>query len=172
MNSQKRIAADILKCGISRVKILDPKEVEDALTREDVRELIKKGLIAKIQKKGTSKKYAKKLLVKKKLGRRGSVGSKKGKKSARTPKKKNWIKTARPLRKILKELRDNRQIEKKIYKELYLQIKGGMFRNKKHLLYYLKEHELLKAPKPKKKKTKISETGGKVKAKGKYGKKT
>ena len=150
---QKRIAADILKCGVSRVRVLDSKEVGEALTREDVRELIGKGIIIKTQKKGTSRKYAKKILAKKKMGRRYSIGSKKGKKGARSTKKMNWIKIARPLRKLLKELRDDKQIEKATYKELYLKIKGGMFRNRKHLLYYLKENELLKAPKPRKAKT-------------------
>jgi len=53
LSSQKRIAADVLKCGITRVRITADgeamKEVEEALTREDIRALVRKGLIKKIQ---------------------------------------------------------------------------------------------------------------------------
>lgn len=150
--SQKRIAAKILKCGVSRVKIELAKDVEEALTREDIRNLIKKGLIKKVQKKGQSKAKTKKVRLQKKKGRRKGPGSRKGGKSARNPRKRAWIKKVRPLRRLLTELRDNKQIKKTDYRKFYLKIKGGMFRDKKHLLLYLKEHELLLA-KPKKAKT-------------------
>lgn len=150
--SQKRIAAKILKCGVSRVKIEVVKDVEEALTREDIRNLIKKGLIKKVQKKGQSKAKTKKVRLQKKKGRRKGPGSRKGGKSARNPRKQAWIKKVRPLRRLLTELRDNKQIKKTDYRKFYLKIKGGMFRDKKHLLLYLKEHELLLA-KPKKAKT-------------------
>jgi large subunit ribosomal protein L19e len=144
LSSQKRIASKILKCGISRVKIKADKKVEDALTRNDIRELIKNGLITKIQKKGTSKFRTKKILKQKRKGRRKGMGSRKGTKHARSPAKSKWIKNIRSLRKLLRELRDSGQIEKTVYRKLYLRIKAGAFRNKKHLLFYLKDHELLK----------------------------
>ena len=59
LNSQKKIAASLLKCGASRIRIKQSKEVDEALTRNDIRELIKKGYIWKEQKKGSSKKYSK-----------------------------------------------------------------------------------------------------------------
>ncbi len=149
--SQKRIAAKILKCGVSRVKIEKIKDVEEALTREDIRALIKKGLIKKVQKKGQSRVRAKKTLLQKKRGRRKGSGSRKGGKGARNPRKRAWIKKVRPLRRLLTELRDNKQIKKNVYRKTYLRIKGGMLRDKKHLILYLKEHELLLTkPKPKK----------------------
>jgi len=48
LSFQKRLAADLLKCGVHRVKI-DPKKVEEiteAITREDVKRLIKDGVEA------------------------------------------------------------------------------------------------------------------------------
>ena len=39
----RRVAGDILKCGISRIKILDAKRAMEALTREDVKQLIAYG---------------------------------------------------------------------------------------------------------------------------------
>lgn len=147
LRSQKRLAAKILKCGIDRVKIKQDKEVEEALTREDIKRLINKGLITKIQKKGTSRLGAKKTREQKKKKRRKGTGSRKGSVGARKKKKELWMKRIRALRRLLKELRDQGKIEKKTYTKLYLMAKGNMFRSKKHLLNYLKENSLLKSKK-------------------------
>jgi large subunit ribosomal protein L19e len=141
--SQKRIAASIMKCGVSRVKMKTGEEVEEALTREDIRGLIQKGLIWKVQKKGTSKFASKKKLEQKKKGRMRGPGKRKGTKGARKNDKTKWIEKVRPLRRLLSELRESGQIRKEDYGILYRRIKGGFFRNKKHLLYYLKEHDML-----------------------------
>ena len=66
LSTQKRIAAEIMKCGVSRIRIKEDKDVEEALTREDIRNLIKKGLIKRIQKKGTSRVHARAILRQKK----------------------------------------------------------------------------------------------------------
>ena len=151
MLSKKKVAADILKSGVSRIRILDSKQVEEAITRQDIKNLIRKGLIVKIQKKGTSKAYSKKLFRQKKKGRRSGAGSRRGSYRARNPKKYLWIKTVRPLRTLLKELVLEGQIEKKDWKLLYSMVKGGAFRSKGHLLTYLKDHEMLKKKVVKKK---------------------
>jgi large subunit ribosomal protein L19e len=147
LRSQKKLAAKILKCGIDRVKIKQDKEVEEALTRDDIRHLIVKGLITKAQKKGTSRLEAKKTAKQKKGKRRKGIGSRKGSKGARKKGKELWMKKIRALRNMLKELKDEGKIEKKTYTKLYLMAKGNMFRSKKHLLYYLKENALLKSEK-------------------------
>lgn len=149
---QKKIAAEMLKCGVSRIRVLDEKQVSEALTRGDLRNLIRKGLVIKIQKKGTSKFAVRKKKEQKKKGRRKGEGKRKGTWKARNPKKKRWMNIVRPLRKLLRELKVNGQIEQLEYKKIYLKIKGGVFRNKKHMLAYLKEHEMLKE-RPKKEKT-------------------
>ncbi len=140
-----------MKCGVSRVKILDAKQAEEAITRQDIRNLIRKGAIIKIQKKGTSKAYSKKLLRQKKKGRRGGLGNRKGTFGARHPKKEAWIRTVRPLRNLLKDLSENQQIEKKEGKHIYYMVKGGAFRSKGHMLTYLKDHDLIKKREIKKK---------------------
>lgn len=137
LTTQKRIAAELLGCGLSRVRITQEKDVEEAITREDVRQLIKKGLIKKASKKGTSRAQARQLLKQKARGRRRGAGSKKGRVSER---KSDWIKNVRAQRRLLSE---NRQSLGKEYGVLYGRVKGGMFRSKKHLLTYMKERELL-----------------------------
>jgi len=161
LSTQKQIAAKIMKCGASRVRIRAGKEVEESLTREDVRNLIRKGHIWKVQKKGTSKFNVKKIVKQKKKGRMKGHGSRKGTSGARKKRKQIWMDTVRPLRRLLKELKESGSITNQTYKKIYLMIKGGAFRNKKHLLYYLKDRELMKA-KPKKT---VKKTKTKVKAK-------
>ena len=57
LNAQKRMAAEILKCGENRI-YFDPyltDEIKMAITREDIRNLIKEGIIQKKYKQGISK---------------------------------------------------------------------------------------------------------------------
>ncbi len=147
LKSQKRIASELLKCGVSRIKITDEKEAEEALTRNDVKMLIRSGVIYKEQKKGTSKFRSKKIREQKDKGRRLGPGSRKGKMGARKDSKTEWIERVRPLRRLLKEMRDAEQITKNDYKELYMRVKGGFFRSKKHILSYMKENEMIKKSK-------------------------
>ncbi len=142
LKTQKRIAAEIMKCGVSRVRVVEEKDVGEALTREDVRLLIKKGKLKKVQKKGTSRVKARKLLSQKKRGRRRGDGSKKG---VVRDKKGDWMSVIRAQRKALAELRDSGRLAGGAYRTLYLRAKGGMFRSKKHMMTYAREREFLKA---------------------------
>ena len=146
LNAQKRMAAEILKCGVNRV-YFDPYLIEDvklAITREDIRNLIKEGAIKKRYKEGISK-YRKNLRhERKKKGRARGLGKRKGTKYARTPKKKTWIKKVRPLRRQLKKLRDKKSISTATYRKLYKNVKGGMFANVAQLNRYIKEKDLTK----------------------------
>ncbi len=146
IKSQKKMAADILKCGINRIRVLSVQDAEEALTREDVRGLIRKGSIKKLQKKGSSRAASRKTLSQKKRGRKTGMGRRKGKKRATEPKKTKWIKHVKAQRKLLRELKQAGSIGVGDYRKLYLRAKGGFFRNKKHIMLYLKEHELLKKP--------------------------
>lgn len=147
LRTQKRMASEILKCGLTRVRIETTKEVDDALTRQDIRDLIKKGLIRKIQRGGTGRARAKNILVQKKRGRRKGTGKRKGTRGARNPKKAAWIRKVRPLRETLRMLRDTDQMEVSDFRKILMRVKGGYFRNRKHMMLYLKEKELLKKPK-------------------------
>ncbi len=146
LSAQKRMAAEILKCGQNRVYI-DPyliEEVKMAITREDIRNLIKEGIIQKRYKKGISKARKNLNHERKKKGRGKGLGKRKGKKGARTPKKKAWMKRIRPQRKLLKKLRDRKQITTAIYRKLYKNAKGGMFASVAQLNRHINEKELLR----------------------------
>lgn len=133
---QKRLAADILKVGRSRI-IIDPEHLEDvknAITRADIRKMISHGYI-KVKKP--------KLRMKKEKKSRKGPGRKKGAKGTRISKKKRWINTIRPLRRMLKELRDSEKIDRATYRKIYLLMKGGMFRSRSHLELYLKQRGIL-----------------------------
>ena len=144
---QKRLAAKILKCSPGRVKVSQDKSVEDALTRNDIRKLIVKGLITKVNKKGVSRVKANYIAKQKKKGRRRGRGKRSGPKYARVSRKTSWIKNTRALRRLLRELGDNGQIEKNVRGKMYKKAKGGEFRNKKHMLAYLRENRMLKGKK-------------------------
>ena len=136
LRTQKRMAAQILKCGVHRGWI-DPAHVDEvaqAITREDIRRLIREGKIAVLPKVGVSTARAKHIKMQKKKGRRKGHGSRKGKKTARMPRKLAWMIRIRALRKLLRELRDKGEITQTEYRMLYAHAKGGMFRTKSHLL--------------------------------------
>lgn len=128
---QKRMAAEILGVGISRVRILASKEeeleeVESAITAEDVRKLIKRGLIIAVPAKSNSRGRWRRLKEKSKSQRRG-YGSRKGTRTARSDPKEAWINRIRKMRKYLKYLRDKKMIDAKTYRKYYKLAKGGAF---------------------------------------------
>ena len=142
LTNQRRMAAEILKCGENRVWI-DPdpdnmKQVADCITRADVRLAINWGLIQAKQKQGKSTGRSKQTDAQKKKGRRRGPGSRKGGKYARTPRKREWIRLIRPVRMKLRELKDGGAIDNSTYRKFYMQAKGGMFKNKAHLITQLK----------------------------------
>ncbi|KAF5086754.1 50S ribosomal protein L19e [Methanobacterium aggregans] len=146
LTTQKRLAADILKVGVNRVWI-DPESVEEvsrAITRESVKQLIDSGAIKAKPKKGISSYRSKKIAEQKKKGRRKGRGSIKGAKGARNPKKQAWMTTIRSLRTELKDMRENREINKTTYRKLYKMAKGGAFRSKSYMKTYARDHDLLR----------------------------
>jgi len=109
-----------------------------------VRFLIKRGLIKKIPKRGTSRVRANYLKRQKEKGRRKGPGSRKGKKYARYPRKLRWIKTIRSIRRTLKDLRDSGKIDPSTYRRFYRLAKGGTFKSRNHLLMHMKAEGYLK----------------------------
>ncbi len=146
LKNQRRMAAEILKCGENRVWIHPDytDDVSEKITRSDIREAIQQRLIQARQKKGTSRTKAERARLQRKKGRRRGHGSRKGGQKARYPKKERWIKTIRPIRERLRELRDSGKIEVRTYREFYRKSKGGMFKSKAHLEHQLRSQGLLK----------------------------
>ena len=146
LTTQKRLAASILTVGLNRVWI-DPEQIEEvsrAITREGVKQLINNGAIKAKPKKGISSYRSKKIAEQKSKGKRKGRGSIKGAKYARTPKKQQWMKTIRALRKDLKEMRDADEIDATTYRKLYKMAKGGAFRSKSYMKTYARDHDLIK----------------------------
>lgn len=146
LTTQKRLAAEILKVGVNRVWI-DPdqsEEVSQAITREGVKKLIADGTIKARPNKGISSYRSKKIAQQKSKGKRKGRGSIKGAKGARNPKKKAWMTTIRALRTDLKDMRDNREINRTTYRKLYKMAKGGAFRSKSYMKTYARDHDLLR----------------------------
>ena len=55
LKSVKKIAARVLNCGQTRIKIVDEEKAREALTADNVRELIKTGGIKQKPVKGTGR---------------------------------------------------------------------------------------------------------------------
>lgn len=135
LKSQKRMAAEVMDIGKGRVWI-DPDQtdrVSEAITRQDIRNLVESGAIQKKDKKGTSKGRSKEKKRQKKKGQQKGHGSRKGKKTARKSSKDKWMEKIRAIRTRLKEMRDNDEITQDQYRKLYDMSKGGFFRDTKHL---------------------------------------
>ncbi|MCX6657246.1 MAG: 50S ribosomal protein L19e [Euryarchaeota archaeon] len=146
LKNQRRMAAELLKCGVNRVWV-DPnrsEDVSDAITRADVRILINSGTIVARQKKGVSRGRAEFEKAQKRKGRQTGHGSRRGRKGARKPSKERWMQTIRPIRMKLKELRDTGKIDPATYRTYYLKAKGGVFKSKSHLISHLKSEDILK----------------------------
>ncbi|MBS7640780.1 MAG: 50S ribosomal protein L19e [Candidatus Bathyarchaeia archaeon] len=144
LRSQRRMAAEILGVGEERVWI-DPErieEVENAITREDIKRLIKEGVIRKIKDQGVSRARARILHEKKRRGRRRGIGSRSGASGARIDHLKEWVERIRALRRRLRELKEKRIITVRTYRHLYLKAKAGVFKSIADLHQYIEAHGL------------------------------
>jgi large subunit ribosomal protein L19e len=133
--SQKRIVAAILKCGVNRVWF-DPdrlSDIENAISREDLRGLVTDGAIKARQKKGVSRGRAREKIAKRSYGHCKGPGRRKGAAGARHPHKRLWIQKIRAIRKALVALRDAGTIDPHTYRIIYRKAAGGQFRSVAHM---------------------------------------
>lgn len=145
LRNQKRLAADIMKVGKGRVRI-DPDRIEEvagAVTRGDVRKLVKAGVISSVQKQGVSRGRGRHLDAQKAKGRRVGPGSRKGAKYARLPRKERWMALIRALRNELRDMRDKGAIDRSVYRDYYMRAKGGQFRSRAHMVSHMKTEGVL-----------------------------
>jgi large subunit ribosomal protein L19e len=129
LSAQKRLAADVLDVGQNRVWF-DPEaqgEIADAITREDVRDLIDQGVIRTKEKSGNSRGRAKERQEKRAYGHQKGHGSRKGSAGARQNEKDDWVSRIRAQRERLRDLRDSGELSPTEYRELYDQASGGEF---------------------------------------------
>lgn len=144
LSNQKRLAADILKVGQTRVWI-DPMrldDVEDVITRDEIRKLISDGVIKARAPQGVSRGRARIRDAKRKKGLRRGPGSRRGKWTARNPKKQTWMRRIRAIRKHLRDLVNRRIIQVTTYRRLYVLAKGGTFADINEVNQYIDLHRL------------------------------
>jgi large subunit ribosomal protein L19e len=128
LEKKKEIVAKMLGVGKGRVRFNHERitDIEDAVTKQELRSLIKDGAISILSVKGQT--------TKKEVKRRG-YGSRKGKKTARMGKKERWVRQVRALRNYLRTVKG--QITNDKYWEAYRKIKGGEIRTIARLKEYL-----------------------------------
>ncbi|MEM3476772.1 MAG: 50S ribosomal protein L19e [Candidatus Micrarchaeaceae archaeon] len=134
----KRIASSIMHRGVSAIKIAagSEKNASEAITRSDVKELIKSNKIYAVKAKKNISRYGKELNKKREQGRRRGKGSKKGTKKTRLGFK--YIKEIRAQRRILSSLKAEKIIDNEAYKRFYALSKGGSFPTKLSLINHIR----------------------------------
>ncbi|MBI2106328.1 50S ribosomal protein L19e [Candidatus Woesearchaeota archaeon] len=146
LRTQRRIAAQILKVGTGKIWF-DPdklSEIREAITKSDVRSLIRLKIIRPKKTPEQSKVRARRWNLQKRKGNRRGQGSRKGTATARAPRKKIWMLKIRAQRALLRNLKEKNLVTNKDFRDLMSKAKGGFFRNKRHIKIYLQEKEMLR----------------------------
>jgi large subunit ribosomal protein L19e len=129
----KRIASQLLGRGETSLWI-KPDSIEEAkkaITRDDVRKLIKDGVI--VAEKPKAELHKKRHVERRKRGagkRKGSAGARRGR---------TWEKKIRSQRMLLKRLKLMGKVDNTRFKRYYLLVKGNAFADKRSLLLHLSD---------------------------------
>jgi len=128
MKKKKQLVTRILKVGADRVKLDENRkdEIKEAITRQDIKDLVKSKAIIIKDVKGKRKK--------------GKKRRKKKRKKIKT-RKQDYVRLTRKLRKDVKKLLEEKKISKGQAKKLRKRIKAKAFRSGAHFHTLLKEEK-------------------------------
>lgn len=132
LNKKKLLAAKSMNVGKGRIKFVEERldEVKEALTKQDIKDLVKDGAIQIKEIKGRKK-------VEQRKRKRG-VGKIKKKLK---PGKKGYVIMTRKLRSYLSEMNNQGKVSKEEKNEIRKKIKNRAFKSKAHLKQYIGELE-------------------------------
>jgi len=142
LSAQKRLAADVLDVGKDRVWF-DPEaqgDIAEAITREDIRDLVDQGTIQQKGSSNNSRGRARKRADKRAYGHQTGAGSRRGTAGARQDSKTDWTSRIRAQRRRLRELRDDGPLDRTQYRELYNKASGGEFDSVARLEAYIENN--------------------------------
>ncbi|MBI2046786.1 hypothetical protein HYT26_01325 [Candidatus Pacearchaeota archaeon] len=128
LDKKKELAAKTLEVGKNRIIFEKSRleEIKEAITRQDIRDLVAGGAIKIKLMKGRKKKERKKSRsagnIRKKVNKRKQI----------------YVKLTRKLRGYTRELKEQGRINQEIYAILRRRIKAKMFRDKRHIQEYIK----------------------------------
>ncbi len=134
LRAKKRLVSRITGAGVHRIHFDSEHlgDIEDAITRQNIRSLITANTIKIKPIVGTSRGRAQhKKLQKAKRGTK--AGSKHGRSGARVGKKQVYVRKVRALRYLLGVAKDRKDITNPQFWELYKKVGGNTVRNKAHL---------------------------------------
>ena len=142
LRAQRRLAADVLDVGKNRVWF-DPDrqgDIVEAITREDIRELVQEGAIRTEEASGNSRGRARERGEKRSYGHRKGHWSRKGTAGARQNEKEDWNERITAQRQRLWELRADGTITAAQYRDLYNRANGGEFEDVERLESYVRDN--------------------------------
>ncbi len=131
LDYQKKLAAKVAGVGLDRVK-LDPEKadmISEAITRSDIKRLIRSKAIRILPKRGTSRARSRE------RPRRKGPGRRKGGKYSRLSRKSRWINKVRALRRELRIMKEKGMIDINMYRYLYRRL--SRFESVAHLRSYV-----------------------------------